>query len=145
MDEKNLMVGDIVKDRNGEICTVYGVSCGFVMLSTDLHNPYECNDEIEPVPLTEEIIKMLDWSEVKEGEEGYEKEIGWSGRQFKNIWYTKTLNIRINTMTDMMWIVDGEIYVKNLNDLQHVLRMTVKDEIIIKENGEFTFDFLGNQ
>ncbi len=144
MDEKNLMVGDIVKDKNGEVCTVLGVSGGFVMLSSDPHNPHGCN-EIEPVPLTEEIIKMLDWSEVKEGEDGYEKGINWSRKQFKNIWYTKTLNIRINTMSDMMWIVDGEIYVKNINDLQHVLRMTVKDEIIIKENGEFTFDFLGNQ
>ena len=143
MDEKNLMVGDIVKGKNGEVCTVLGVSGGFVILSTDPHNPYECS-EIEPVGLTEDIIRMLDWNEVKEGDDGYEKGVHWTRKQFKNIWYTTTLNIRINVMTGMMWIVDGEIYVRNLNDLQHVLRMTVKDEIIIKENGEFAFDFLVN-
>ncbi len=137
------MIGDIVKGKDGKVCTVLGVSGGFVILSTDPHNPHECS-EIEPVPLTEEIIKMLDWREVVKGEDGYDKDVSWIRKQFKNIWYTKTLNISVNTTTDMMWIVGGEIYVKNINDLQHVLRMTVKDEIIIKENGEFAFDFLGN-
>lgn len=62
VDIKDLMVGNLVKDKNGEIVVVGKIHRDSI---ADKWGGITFNDEIEPIPVTKEILKEI-------GFEGYE-------------------------------------------------------------------------
>jgi len=62
VDVKDIMLGNFVKDRNGEIVVVGKVHRDSV---ADKWGGITFDDEIEPIPVTKEILKAIGFEEKK--------------------------------------------------------------------------------
>ena len=60
IDVRDLMVGNFVKDKNGEIMLVGKIHRDSV---ADKWGGIAFDDEIEPIPVTEEMLKAIDFKE----------------------------------------------------------------------------------
>ena len=130
IDTSTLMLGDLVLHHRGWICTVVGVTKDTVTIIARHYGEETFKaEDIHPIELTEEIILMLDWQEIPENDPEYKIKIGL-GKQFKNKYYEKVLNINQNSLTDMYWTLNGNVHIKYLHELQHVLKQTTKDTIV---------------
>lgn len=127
---EEMMLGDLIYNHRHWICPVTGINeeCVQVIAKHYGELTYRWEDTY-PIPLTEEIILQLGWKEIMPDDPKYKNGIG-VGKQYKHPAYTDVLNIVQNSLTKMYWTLAGEVYVENLNDLQHVLHQTVKDRII---------------
>lgn len=130
---KRLEVGDLIYNHRKWICVVLEITKEYVTVFARHYGELTYKwEDVEPIRLTEDIIKKLGWEEIDRESEDYVRGIT-SGKQFKHPDYTKTLNIRENALTNMYWTINGEVYITYLHDLQHVLRMTVADEIKMED------------
>ncbi|MBP5724447.1 MAG: hypothetical protein J6X18_12855 [Bacteroidales bacterium] len=126
---KSLMRGDLVYNHRNWICPVFGMDAETVTIIAQHYGEETfLLEDIHPIPLTEEIILNLGWEEIGKNHPDYKKKIG-VGKQFKHPWYTSSLIIRQNALTDMYSTLNGEFVLRYLHDLQHVLLHTVEDEI----------------
>ena len=126
---KTLMLGDLIYNHRKWVCPVIGLNKDSITVIAQHYgeSTYRREDN-SAIPLTEEIILELGWEKLKESDEDFKRGIGKSN-QYKHPWYTKTLMIVQNSLTDMYKCVDGEIVLRYVHDLQHVLHHTVEDEI----------------
>lgn len=130
IQSENLMLGDLVYNHRQWICPVTEISKNHVeVIAKHYGNSSYKLEDVYPIPLTEEIILQLGWEEITPDNPKYKRGIG-IGKQYKHPSYTDILNIVQNSLTEMYWTINGKIYIKNLNDLQHILHQTVKDNII---------------
>ena len=128
---EDIMLGDLVYNHRQWICPVTAIAKDHVEVVAKYYGvqPYIW-DDMYPIPLTEDIILQLGWEEITPDNPKHKIRIGL-GKQFKHPDYTDVLNINQNSLTDMYWTLNGEICIKYLHDLQHVLHHTVKDTIIV--------------
>jgi hypothetical protein len=130
---KELQIGDLLFNRDNWICIVLEIKKdGVTVFAREKRETNYKWEEVRPIKLTEEIILKLGWEELSSDDKNYVRGMT-SGKQYKHPDYTNTLNIRENALTNLYWIIDGEINIKHLHDLQHVLRQTVKDEIQLEK------------
>ena len=124
-----LMQGDLVYNHRNWICPVVGIDKDTITVIAQHYgeSTYK-KDEIYPIPLTEEIILKLGWEEIDRDHPDYKSRIGL-GKQFKHPWYTSCLCIRHNNLTDKYWVLNGNMVLRYLHDLQHILHHTTEDEI----------------
>lgn len=123
------MRGDLVYNHRNWICPVVAMDEETITVDAQHYGrcPYEAGD-IHPISLTEEIILKLGWEEIDKSHKDYVNRIG-VGKQFKHPWYRKMLNICQHSMTGLYYILDGDVVLRYLHDLQHVLLHTIEDEI----------------
>ena len=134
MKERNLMIGDLVYNHRMWICTVVGVDEEYVTVIARHYGRCSYNwEDIQPIPMTKEIITQLGWEEIKEGDPDYKIAIGLK-KAFKHPWYEKSLNIHQNSLTDMYWFHD--VYIKHLHVLQHALYECTKDKILLEDEND---------
>ena len=134
MKERNLMIGDLVYNHRMWICTVVGVDEEYVTVIARHYG--RCSykwEDIQPIPMTEEIITQLGWEEIKEGDADYKIAIGLK-KASKHPWYEKSLNIHQNSLTDIYWFHD--VYIKHLHVLQHALYECTKDKILLEDEND---------
>ena len=134
MKERNLMIGDLVYNHRKWICRVVAVDKEHVTVIARHYGecPYKWED-IQPIPMSEEIITQLGWKEIKKGDPDYKVVIGLK-KAFKHPWYEKSLNISQNSLTDMYWFHD--VYIKHLHVLQHALYECTKDQILLEDEND---------
>ena len=123
MKKEDLMVGDLVYNtHNRKAEQVAEIGSGLVML--DYNDLYEY-EEIEPIPLTAEILAQNGFSKSRlMGEQ----------RHFTYYLGPSLSMLAIYDADFSVHIGDGARYVKNVHQLQHILKVCgIKKEIKIKE------------
>ena len=125
-----LMYGDLVYNHRNWICPVVGFDKDKTITVIAQHYGEATYDRslIHPIPLTEDIILTLGWKVVSnQGDE----------ITYKHPWYTNVLNITRVELLGMWVIIGGNIAIRYLHDLQHILRHATEDDIIYDyENNE---------
>ena len=127
---KDLMQGDLIYNHRNWICPVIGIGIKEDITVIAQHygeSTYKVED-LFPIPISEDIILKLGWKEIKESDPNYKIRIGL-GKQYKHPSYTKSLNIIQTSLSGLYYILNGEVIVRYLHDLQHILHHTVLDEI----------------
>jgi hypothetical protein len=116
MKANELMIGDWVLTDMGEQMQVFEIHEDEVML--DYNDMYDYAD-IEPIPLTKEILEKNDWEERPTGHVFYT-----DGKRYDNsLWYIFGSNtFVVNT---------AEFQIKYVHELQHLLKLLGMDKTYI--------------
>ena len=123
------MIGDIIYNHRDWMCPVVGIDEDHVTVIARHYGVvvYKWED-VRPVPMTEDIILQLGWEEIPEDSPKHQNRIGL-GKQYKHPWYTDTLNIHQNSLTELHWC--NEMPITFLHNLQHILDLTIKDKVVL--------------
>ena len=125
-----IMYGDLVYNHRNWICPVVGSDYGHIaVIAHHYGESVYTRDLVSPIPMSDEILSQLGWKEVKKGDKGYCAELGCYSKQFKHPFYTTVLSLGFNENTHLYWIINGNIIIRYVHDLQHVLLHTVQDRI----------------
>lgn len=129
INSKDLMQGDLIYNHRNWICPVVRIDEETITVVAQHYGKSSYrNENLFPIPISENIILKLGWKEIKESDPDYKIRIGL-GKQYKHSSYTKSLNIIQNSLSGLYFILNGEVIVRYLQDLQHILHHTVLDEI----------------
>ena len=135
LDVKNIMLGNLVKDRNGEIIVVGKIHRDSV---ADKWGGITFDDEIECIPMTKEILKAIGFEEYKDlpldgvfyrywnNDYKYKLDVRdfWTNSERK--WYVHVDNDVCNT------IGSGEF--DYLHELQNLVRVITGHELPITKD-----------
>lgn len=133
---KKLAPGDIVLNHRHWMCPVIGTDSEYVTVNARHYGKAEYKlEDVQLVPLTDEIITELGWVEIKEGDPDFRRALSLE-KEFKHPDYTKMLNITKNALSGMYHTLHGDYTLRYLNDLQHVLWHVVDDTIECDDNNK---------
>ena len=129
-DFKNtLILGDLVHNHRNWVCPVVGLDSKYITVIARHYgeSSYE-RETVSLIELTDEIIEQLGWKEIKEGDPNYRTGISLE-KEFKHPDYTKELNITKNSISGLYHILDGNITLRYVSDLNHVIFHKFNDKI----------------
>lgn len=123
MEVRNLMIGDYVQ-VNGEVCKIISVSFFDIGISDSKEDFYQEHiDNIEPIPLTPEILEKNGFELQRDKSELGTLDTYWLGSELGTFCIHKLNNGNYQF---------GLAKIRSVNELQHALRLCgINKEIII--------------
>lgn len=137
-DFKNtLILGDLVYNHRKWVCPVVGLDSQYITVIAHHYgeSPYK-REDVSLIELTDEIIEQLGWKEIKEGDPDYRRNISLE-KEFKHPDYSKELNITKNSISGLYHILKGNITLRYVSDLNHVIFHKFNDRINWDEEQKF--------
>lgn len=132
-----LIIGDLVRNHRNWVCPVVALDNKYITVIARHYGecPY-LREDVSLIELTDEIIEQLGWEVIKEGDPGFRRSISLE-KEFKHPDYTETLNITKNSLSGLYHILNGNITLRYVSDLNHVIFHKFNDRIAYSDEQGF--------
>ena len=132
-----LIIGDLVCNHRNWVCPVAALDSKYITVIARHYGecPY-LREDVSLIELTDEIIEQLGWEVIKECDPGFRRSISLE-KEFKHPDYTKELNITKNSISGLYHILNGNITLRYVSDLNHVIFHKFNERIEWDEEQKF--------